>query len=104
MSMANLVLFVWVFCLGPGPVPCFASLLFLFGRNANLAGGFACRRFWWFVVLFLFDDLPFSYETKAFHAEFSNLFTRLFPMLGPSLRAISATTEEKKVSRETPAS
>ena len=37
-----------------------------------------------FVVLFLFDDLPFSYETKAFHAE------------GPSLRAIPATTEEKK--------
>ena len=22
-----------------------------------------CRRFWWFVVLFLFDDLSFSYET-----------------------------------------
>ena len=53
-------------------------------RNANLAGGLAFRRFWWFVVLFLFDDLPFSYETKAFHAE------------GPSLRAIPATTEEKK--------
>ena len=36
-----------------------------------------CRRFWVFVVLYLFDDLPVSYETKAFHAEFSNLFTRL---------------------------
>ena len=33
MSTANLVLFVWVFCLGPGPVPCFASLLFLFGET-----------------------------------------------------------------------
>ena len=35
VSMANLVLFVlfvWVFCLGP-PVPCFASLLFLFGET-----------------------------------------------------------------------
>ena len=56
-----------------------------------------CRRFWVFVVLYLFDDLPVSYETKAFHAEFSNLFYSLIPMLGPSLRATSATTEGKKV-------
>jgi hypothetical protein len=38
--------------------------------------GIACRRFWWFVLLSLFDDCLF-YETKVFHAEFSNLFTCL---------------------------
>ena len=62
---------------GPWPRSLFCFAVVSLWRNANLAGGFACRRIWWFVVLFLFDDLPFSYETKAFHAEFSNLFTRL---------------------------
>jgi hypothetical protein len=38
--------------------PLFASLLFLFGENANLAGGFAGRRCWWFVFSCLFHHLP----------------------------------------------
>ena len=33
MSKANLVVFVWVFCLGSGPFAGFASLLFLFGET-----------------------------------------------------------------------
>ena len=67
--------FVWVFCLGP--VPFLVLLVVSLWRNANLAGVFACRRFWWFVVYFCLLICPLSQETKTFHAEFSDLFTRL---------------------------
>ena len=41
VSTANLVFFVWVFCLDPGPVPCFASLLFLL-RETQIWPGDLC--------------------------------------------------------------
>ena len=38
MSKANLVVFVWVFCLGSGPFAGFASLLFPSGETQILPG------------------------------------------------------------------
>ena len=42
--------------------------------------------------------LSASRDALAFYAEFSNFVHSLILMLAPSLRAISATTEEKKIS------
>ena len=86
---------VWVFCLGSGPFPCFASLLFLVGETQIWPGdlrvvGVGGLCFW-----FCFTICRLYYGTKAFHDEFSNLFTRFSPMLRPSLGAMSAATEEK---------
>ena len=67
--MANLVLFVWVFCLGPGPVPCFASLLFLFGETKSGRGicvsGFSCL---WFCFCLMIG--PFLMKPRRFMLNF----------------------------------
>ena len=78
VSKTNLVVFcVGVFCLGSGPFPGFASLLFPLAKRKSGQGicvvvgaGGLC-----FCVCYLICLL--YYETKAFHVEFSNLFYSL---------------------------
>ena len=41
---------IWLFCVGPGPFLLLVLRLSVYGRNANLAGGFAGRRLWVLVV------------------------------------------------------
>ena len=65
-------------------------------RNANLAGRFASRRcLAWFFVLFVF----IWYCLELWNQGVSHCLPFIYPLLsllGPSLRAKSAATEEKK--------
>ena len=66
-------------------------------RNANLAGRFASRRcLAWFFVLFVF----IWYCLELWNQGVSHCLPFIYPLLsllGPSLRAKSAATEEKKL-------
>ena len=70
VSMANLVLFVWVFCLGPGPVPCFASLLFLFGETQIWPGDLRVVGFGGLWCCFCLMFCPFLMKPRRFMLNF----------------------------------
>jgi hypothetical protein len=78
-----------------GVVFCFASLLFLPGETQIWPGDLRVVGFGCFCFCFSLMICPFLMK-PTFHAEFSNLHS-LVLLSGPSLRAILAATEEKKV-------
>ena len=59
---------IWLFCVGPGPFLLLVLRLSVFGRNANLAGGFAGRRLWVFVVFAWLFPLFVDYSRGPFLA------------------------------------
>ena len=94
--------FLWVFCLGSGPV----FLLFLVlccllrcfrWRNASLAGGFAGRRvlvaFLWFLCVVLFDLPAQNGHVMSLYKRLSN---SLCSCKDRAFSATSATLEGKK--------
>ena len=92
-----MVLFV---LLGVAPAPFFVASLSFFWRNANLAGRFAGRLCCCvFVLVWLGHNSP-HLKPQCFILVVQLL--RLLSPSGPSLRARSATTEEKKMPRTQP--
>ena len=79
-------------CFGLGPAPFFVVLLD-WRRNANLAGGFAGRRFWW-VALFDGDLICLCFGTGQLRQV--SHFSPLMYLSGPCHRAFTAKLEEKK--------
>ena len=97
LRQSPLVLFV---LLGVAPAPFFVASLSFFWRNANLAGRFAGRLCCCvFVLVWLGHNSP-HLKPQCFILVVQLL--RLLSPSGPSLKARSATTEEKKMPRTQP--
>ena len=82
---------IWLFCVGPGPF-----LLSVFGRNANLAGGFAGRRLWVLVVFAWLFPLFVDYCTYTATVLCTFLAFTTSTSVRTEPQATSAAPEEKK--------
>ena len=77
-SLAILCFLFWMFCLGSGPVFCFASLFSLDGETQVWPGDLRVVFWFWCFLLCLCDPIcRFPDETTVFHAEFFNSFACL---------------------------
>ena len=107
------VFLFWMFCLGSGPVFCFASLFSLDGKTQTWPGDLRIVFWFWCFLLCLCDPIcRFPDETSVFHAEFfsfvcllnPNVRTRKSPRpdLRFAIKRKSAKQNKKRGQKKTP--